>query len=84
MIRHASAQKQARQAEKRRLQNKANLSKMKTAIKSVQDEQDKTKAAEVLKKTSKLLDQLAAKNVIHKNKAANQKSALTKAVNKMK
>lgn len=84
MIRHASAQKQARQAEKRRLRNRANLSKLKTAIKSVKEEQDKTKAAEALKKTSKLLDQLAAKKIIHKNKAANQKSALAKAANKMK
>lgn len=84
MIRHASAQKQARQAEKRRLRNRANLSKLKTAIKSVKEEQDKTKVAEALKKTSKLLDQLAAKKVIHKNKAANQKSALAKAANKIK
>lgn len=59
MIRHASAQKQARQAEKRRLQNRTNLSKMKTAIKNVQDEQDKTKAAEVLKKNYKAFRQIS-------------------------
>lgn len=83
MNRHASALKKARQAAKKRLRNKAFLSKMKTAIKSVKNEKDKTKALENLKKTVKLLDQLAAKGIIHKNKAANQKSALTKYVNKL-
>lgn len=83
MIRHASALKKARQAAKRRLRNKAYLSKMKTAIKSVKSEKDKTKALEKLKNTIKLIDQLAAKGIIHKNKAANQKSALTKFVNKL-
>jgi small subunit ribosomal protein S20 len=57
---------------------------MKTAIKRVREAEDKAKAAEALVKTAKLLDQLAAKKIIHKNKAANQKSALTKFVNKLK
>lgn len=83
MIRHASALKKARQATKRRLRNKAYLSKMKTAIKQVKNEKDKSKALERLRKTIKIIDQLAAKGIIHKNKAANQKSALTKFVNKL-
>jgi small subunit ribosomal protein S20 len=83
MAQHVSAEKAARQAKKKNLRNTSDLSKMKTAIKRVREEKDKTKAAEALKKTTKLLDQLAAKKVIHKNKAANQKSALTKFVNKL-
>lgn len=84
MAQHASAEKAARQAKKKNLRNTSYLSKMKTAIKRVREADDKAKAAEALLKTAKLLDQLAAKKIIHKNKAANQKSALTKLVNKLK
>jgi small subunit ribosomal protein S20 len=83
MAQHVSAEKAARQSKKKNLRNTSDLSKMKTAIKRVHEEKDKAKATEALKKTAKLLDQLAAKKVIHKNKAANQKSALTKFVNKL-
>ena len=57
---------------------------MRSAIKRVRSTTEKEKALLELKKTAKLLDQLAAKDVIHKNKAANNKSALTKLVNKLK
>lgn len=56
---------------------------MKTAVKRVRTATDKEKALVELKKTTKLLDQMAAKGIIHKNKAANNKSVLTKLVNKM-
>ncbi|MEJ7658433.1 MAG: 30S ribosomal protein S20 [Hymenobacter sp.] len=42
---------------------------------------DKTAAQELLRKVSSMLDRLAKKNIIHKNKAANNKSKLTKLVN---
>jgi small subunit ribosomal protein S20 len=57
---------------------------MRTAIKRVRSTTEKEKAAVELRKTVKLLDQLAAKGIIHKNNAANNKSSLTKFVNKMK
>ena len=44
----------------------------------------RNKAAAALKIAVKTLDQLASKGVIHKNKAANQKSSLTKYVNTIK
>jgi hypothetical protein len=44
----------------------------------------KEKAMAELKKTVKLLDQMAAKGVIHANKAANNKSKLTRLVNNLK
>jgi small subunit ribosomal protein S20 len=57
---------------------------MKTMIKNVRTAKEKAKAQEALQKTVKLLDRLAAKGLIHRNKAANQKSKLTKLVNAMK
>jgi small subunit ribosomal protein S20 len=57
---------------------------MRSAIKRVRTSTEKEKALVELRKTTKLLDQLAAKGVIHKNKAANNKSSLTRFVNKLK
>lgn len=84
MAQHASAAKQARQALRRRQRNKHYESLMKTMIKKVRTAKEKGKAHEVLQKTVKLLDQLAAKGLIHRNKAANQKSKLTRLVNAIK
>lgn len=84
MAQHASAEKRARQAKRKAARNTAWKSKMRTAIKKVRSAKEKEKASAELKKVVKLLDQLAAKGVIHKNKAANNKSALTKLVNGMK
>jgi len=57
---------------------------MRTAIKRVRSLTEKEKALAELRKTAKLLDQLAAKGIIHKNKAANNKSSLTRFVNTLK
>jgi small subunit ribosomal protein S20 len=84
MPQHKSAEKRIRQSARRHRRNKANISKMKTLIKRVRAAKEKEKAAEALKIAVKTLDQLAAKGVIHKNKAANQKSKLTKLVNAIK
>jgi small subunit ribosomal protein S20 len=84
MPQHKSAEKRVRQSARRHARNKAYLSKMKTVVKKVRSLKDKEKAAAALKIAVKTLDQLAAKGVIHKNKAANQKSKLTKFVNAMK
>lgn len=84
MAQHASAAKQARQAERRRLHNKHYQSLLKTVIKRVRQTKEKDKAHAALQRAVKLLDQLAAKGIIHRNKAANQKSKLTRLVNAMK
>lgn len=84
MAQHASAAKQARQAERRRFQNQHYRSLMKTVIKHVRAAKEKEKATRALQRAVKLLDQLAAKGIIHQNKAANQKSQLTRFVNAMK
>jgi small subunit ribosomal protein S20 len=83
MAQHKSAEKRARQNARRHVRNKAAISKMKTLIKKVRSAKEKDKAAAALKLAVKTLDQLAAKGVIHKNKAANQKSSLTKFVSKI-
>jgi small subunit ribosomal protein S20 len=44
---------------------------------------DKEKAAELLVSTNRKLDKAASKGVIHKNQAANKKSALARALNKL-
>jgi len=84
MARHLSAERQARKSLKNRSRNKSYKSKMNTAVKKVRNAKGKDEAAEALAKINKLLDQLAAKGIIHKNNAANKKSRLTKYVNTIK
>jgi small subunit ribosomal protein S20 len=84
MANHPSAEKRARVAKRRAARNDAARSRMRTAIKKVRAAKDKALASTELQRTVKLLDQLAAKGVIHKNNAANQKSKLTKFVSAMK
>ncbi len=83
MAQHKSAEKRARQSDRRKAANKELKSRMKTVVKAAREEKDKEKAAAALKQASATLDKLAAKGIIHKNKAANQKSKLTKRVNKL-
>lgn len=84
MAQHKSAEKRARQAKRRTARNAQWKSRMRNAIKRVRATKEKEKATVELTKTVKLLDQLAAKGVIHKNMASNQKSRLTKFVNALK
>jgi small subunit ribosomal protein S20 len=84
MAQHKSAIKRIRQNERRRIRNKANLSRMKTLIKNVEMSKGKEEATTAYRTAVKFLDQLGAKGVIHKNRAANQKSRLTKLVKAMK
>ena len=81
-----SQEKRIRTNEKRRVRNKSVKSALHTAIRGFRDaaaEGDKGKAAELLVSTSRKLDKAASKGVIHKNQAANKKSALTQAFNKI-
>ena len=63
--------------------NKAVKSELKTAIRAAREAVatgDKAKAAEAVSNASKKLDKAVSKGVIHKNQAANRKSALAKKV----
>ena len=52
-------------------------------MKVLRSEESKSAAQEQLPNVISLLDKLAKRNIIHKNKAANLKSKLTKHVNKL-
>jgi small subunit ribosomal protein S20 len=84
MAQHKSAEKRARTAVRRADRNTQWKSRMRSAIKKVRATTEKVKGETELRKTVKLLDQLAAKGIIHRNKAANQKSALTRFINTLK
>jgi small subunit ribosomal protein S20 len=71
-----------RQERKRRLRNRMQRSRLKTAVKKAQSAE--TDAAEVVKETSALLDRLATRRIIHPNKAARKKSQLARHLNKLK
>ena len=81
MANHKSAKKRIRQIQKRRLHNRYFAKTTRNAIKKLRLEKDKTVAAENLPKIISMIDKLAKRNIIHKNKAARLKSQLTKKVN---
>jgi len=83
MATHKSAEKRYRQSLKKKAVNKQRKSELKTVVKSVQSAKDKETAEKELKKAVAVLDKMASKKVIHKNKAANQKSKLTRHVSKI-
>ncbi len=69
-----------------RLRNQSVKSALRTAVRSFREAADageKDKAGELLESTSRKLDKAASKGVIHKNQAANKKSALARAFNKI-
>lgn len=73
--------KRNRQNEVRRQRNKSVRSTLRTRIKrylNAAESGDSDTARQELSGVSKALDQAAAKGVIHKNKAANQKSRLAR------
>ena len=76
--------KRVRQANKSRVRNKAYVSKINTAAKKVLNSTKKEEAAKELNNAVKIIDKVASKGVIHKNKAANKKSSLYKHVNNLK
>lgn len=65
------------------LRNKAYKAELRTAIRRVREAVaagDQAKAQEALKLATKKLDKAVSKGVIHKNQAANRKSAIAKQV----
>ena len=81
MANHKSAIKRIRSNDAKRLRNRYVAKSARTAIKKLKTTTEKAEAAELLPKVASMLDKLAKKNIIHKNKAANLKSKLTKHVN---
>ena len=81
MANHKSAIKRIRSNNAKRLQNRYYAKTTRTAVKKLRGTTSQKEAAELLPKVVALLDKLAKKSVIHKNKASNLKSKLTKRVN---
>ena len=84
MANHKSSEKRIRQTETRRIENKYSAKTTRNAIKKLRETKDKKEAVELLPKLKSMLDKLAKKNVIHKNKASNLKSSLTLHVTNLK
>ncbi len=83
MANHKSALKRIRQAEKRRVHNKYYAKTARNAVKKLRNTSEKETANEMFPKVAAMLDKLAKRNVIHKNKASNLKSKLAKHINKL-
>jgi len=81
MANHKSALKRIRSSEARRERNRYQLKSSRTMIKKLLETTEKTEAQELLKQATRMVDRLAKNNIIHKNKAANNKSRLAKYVN---
>jgi small subunit ribosomal protein S20 len=84
MANHKSAIKRIRANDAKRLENRYYSKTTRTALKKLRTTTDKKEAATLLPKVSSMLDKLAKKNVIHKNKAANLKSKIAKKVATLK
>jgi small subunit ribosomal protein S20 len=83
MATHKSAIKRIRQTKRRTMRNRRYRSSLRTLTKNVLQAKDKPSAEKALKTAVSLLDNLARKRVIHRNKAANQKSRLTRYFNRL-
>lgn len=80
MANHKATKKHARQSLKRRDHNRYYGKTTRNAIRSLLNNTDKEAAQTQLPKVVSMIDKLAKHNIIHKNKAANLKSKLTKKV----
>ena len=83
MANHQSAEKRIKQSAKRRTENRYYGRTMRSAVRKLRKTNDKKDAEEQLPKVTNLIDKLAKKGVIHKNKASNLKSKLAKHVNSL-
>jgi len=81
MPQHKSAIKRVRQNERRRERNRLHRSRMRTMMVRLKSTTDKEEAQAQARNLKAYLDRLVHKRIIHKNKAANYKSALDKSVN---
>ena len=83
MANHKSSEKRIRQTETRKGSNKYYAKTMRNALKTIRITTNKGEAATQLPKLEAMLDKLAKKNIIHKNKAANLKSSIVSHVNNL-
>ncbi|HEY8960299.1 MAG: 30S ribosomal protein S20 [Chitinophaga sp.] len=80
MANHKATKKDVRQSRKRNERNRYYGKTTRNAIRDLKAVTDKATAEKDLAEVASMLDKLAKRNVIHKNKAANLKSKLAKRV----
>ena len=83
MANHKSSLKRIRQANARRLHNRYYAKTARNAVKRLREMEEKNEAQVLYPKVCSMLDKLAKKNVIHRNKASNLKSKLAKHVHSL-
>jgi small subunit ribosomal protein S20 len=81
MANHQATKKDVRQAAKRRDRNRYYGKTTRNAIRDLKDTKDATEAAKQLPDVISMIDKLAKKGIIHKNKASNLKGKLTRRTN---
>lgn len=81
MANHKATKKDVRQAAKRRDRNRYNGKTTRNAIRDLKAITEKNGAKTELPSVESMIDKLAKRGVIHKNKAANLKSKLAKRIN---
>jgi small subunit ribosomal protein S20 len=80
MANHSATKKSVRKSEKRNERNRYQGKTTRNAIRDFKIIDTKATALETLPKLSSKIDKLAKRGIIHKNKAANLKSKLTRSV----
>lgn len=83
MANHKSAIKRIKSNDAKRLRNKYQHKTTRNAVRKLRELTDKKEAEKMLPSIFTMLDKLAKRNIIHKNKAANLKSGLQIRVNKL-
>ena len=83
MAHHKSALKRIRQTEKKKVHNKYYAKTTRNAIQTLRNASDKGEAEKLFPGVVAMIDKLAKRNIIHKNKAANLKSKLAVQVNSL-
>ncbi len=83
MANHKSALKRIRSNSIKRLRNRYQHKTTRTWLKKVRMSKNKAEAGKMLSETFSMLDKMVKRNIIHKNKASNLKSSLTKHVNSL-
>lgn len=84
MANHKATKKAIRSSAKKRLLNRYQHVTTRNMVKKLRATTDHAMAVELFKSVSSALDKLAKRNIIHKNKAANNKSKLARMVNNLK
>ena len=83
MANHQSSIKRIRQTQTRNLRNRYYAKTARNAVRKLRAMTVKDDATALYRQVSSMLDKLAKRNVIHKNKASNLKSKLARHINKL-